>query len=192
MTVLEAPVVRETESTVPEGTDRTPQRTRLGSAIPAAVPLAVLAVVLAALLGVLLVVDQRPSRPSLSRSEVAAMNAAPGLLDNFTTYRRASFEADWQRCLSSLTGDIKTQQQARKASTLKALTTSKADLQGQVGKVAVAGSSGHSVQLVAVLTGYQVQSATKKTVISTSQLSVTLTDVSGTWLISDLANTGVS
>lgn len=192
MTTLEAPVratkKSATEKSAPEAGDTSPPTLDRRGPRTAWLVLGGVCVVLAALLAVLLVTGKPRPASVLSGDELAAMNAAPALVTNLTTLSRAHFDSDWQRALDSTTGDLHTQQQSLKASTEKQLTTAKADVKGSVSKVAVESSSGTTVQLLVLQTGYRIDDKGTQTAVSSNTLTVTITKVGGRWLLSDISS----
>jgi nitrogen fixation protein len=153
----------------------------------------------AALLALLLVyfVALRPDEDDIvggfTDRERDAMRAASLEAQNSLSFRRASFEADYQRALSGATGAFASDLKNTKDAAKKALTDGKYDLSAKVTNVALEepiDSGGHHGYVVLVtLNGYQ---STAPDLPKLSQLAVTVEDVNGKWLVSDVESIGVS
>ena len=154
----------------------------------AALPsLIVLAVLSCASLALGLVALHRHSGPSLTSDEQAAMASGRRLVADLTTYRRAAFDADWNRALAATTGALRTEELAARATTLDALTKNKFDIKGVVVAAGVESSTRGTVVLSVLQNGYRVD-AGKETLTSTNRLEVTVTKVQGQWLLSAVTN----
>lgn len=156
--------------------------------------LVVVAFLLLVALGVLYVLRAGAGHASagLSSDEQAALDAGKVQVANLITYRRASFEADWQRALDGTTGSLHQDQVGKKASTLQAITKDKIDLRGEVSAIGVASATKNSVGLVVLLNGYKITADGKSTLVNTSRLQITETKVGAKWLLSDLKNVPLS
>jgi hypothetical protein len=157
---------------------------------------AVLAVVL-----IVYFVVVRPNKPSptgsLTGTERAAMAAAGTDVANLSSYRRASFAADYARALAGVTGALKTDVTAEKAATQKALTAGKFDLSATATQTALVGpaekGSKDSFVVLVVLNGFR---STQKDIPIPQNLEVTVvrTKVGSTyrWLANDVTNVAIS
>ena len=154
------------------------------------------AVALAALIVVFFAVLQ-PNRGhaagSLSDAEKAAVSAAGTEAANVLSYRRAHFDADFQRALDGATGAMKSDLRAQKANTLAAMNKGKFDLSAKVDRAALEGrpdkSSGDAYLVLVALEGFQ---STQPGFAVPSHLEVTVQKVHGKWLVSKIESVGVS
>ena len=125
-----------------------------------------------------------------SSSEQAAMTAASVETANLLTYRRASFDSDYQRAINGATGSLKTDIASKKATTLTTLTTGKFDLTARVTHTALVGPSGkNSIDVLVSVNGYK---STTPDVPTQQNLQVTVQKVGGNWLTSNVQLTAVS
>jgi hypothetical protein len=128
----------------------------------------------------------------LTAKENAAVEAAGTEMSNLLSFRRAHFDADFQRALSGATGALKSDVNAKKAVTLATMTKGKFDLIGKVTHKALEGpvGSGKKAGYVVLVTvnGYQ-SNATSQPVQQT--LAVTVVRSGSKWLASDVTNIGV-
>ncbi len=139
-------------------------------------------------LAVVYVLRGATTRPTaaLSSDEQAALDASRTEVADLTTFRRAAFDADWQRALDGMTGALRSRQAPKKAATLASLTADKIDSRGQVVSAGVESSTRGQVRVLVDLDVYQVGPDGKSTLSSTGRLVVTETQLGGTWLMSDL------
>lgn len=129
---------------------------------------------------------------ALSSDERAAMQAARIETVNLLTYARKTFDADWARALSGATGQLKSDLQTDKTTTLDNLTKNKFDVTATVSDVALAGGDAKSgYQVLVVASGHRVDDSGTPSAAIPSRLQLTMTRVHGKWLASDLVG-GVS
>jgi ABC-type transporter MlaC component len=162
---------------------------------------AALGAVAIALAGVVLFVI----RPDRNRHEAAAhavglpataqqaMDAASKQVLNMLTYSRKSFAADYARAVDGATGALKAdlQSSAKKSTLQNKMTSSKLDLQGAVTATAFEEVSGTNWLILVSAQGYQVPDGGKRTLASRERFQVTMTNVAGKWLASDLQSVGL-
>jgi hypothetical protein len=112
---------------------------------------------------------------------------------NLITFRRSSFEADFKRALDGTTGALTSDVGKNKKNTLDAMTKGKFDLYGKLTHKALEGPvvSGKTpgYQVLVTLDGYH-SSAPGQPVQQT--LEVTVLQVKGKWLASDVTNIGIT
>jgi Mce-associated membrane protein len=124
---------------------------------------------------------------ALSSDERAAMQAARVETVNLLTYARKTFDADWARALSGATGQLKGDLQTDKKTTLENLTKNKFDVTATVSDVALAGGDAKSgYQVLVVASGHRVDDSGTPSAAIPSRLQLTMTEVHGKWLASDL------
>jgi hypothetical protein len=160
------------------------------------------AAVVAIVLAVGLVVYHLPSRHgrvhapvagALSGREQQAMQAASQEVVNLLTYARKTFNADFQRALSGMSGSLQSDQAKDKAATLAAMNKGKFDLKGQVTQTAFEQSDGKNAVLVLVsATGYQIPASGTPTPTTYARFEITMTDVKGAWLATNLSSVGLT
>jgi hypothetical protein len=160
------------------------------------------AAVIAIVLAVALVVFHLPSRHSRVRAPVAgalgaseqqAMQAASQEVVNLLTYTRATFNADFERALNGMSGSLQADQAKAKAATLAAMNKGKFDLKGQVTQTAFEQDAGKNTVLILVsATGYQVPASGTPTPTTYARFEITMTDIKGAWLATNLSSVGLT
>ena len=125
--------------------------------------------------------------PGTADLATACANAAAGAAA-ITTFRRSTFERDFQRATAMLTGSLKADVRSQKQSTLRTLLHGKFDLRAQVLASAVESARPGQVEVLVALNGYRSTSTTPVP----QHLVVTVENVQGRWLLSDVTNVGVS
>ncbi len=159
----------------------------------AAAVLGVVAVGLAVLLVVGLLPDRKDKAAGLTADQQAAMSAASQQVVNLLTYTRKHFDADFQRALSGMTGQLLSDQQKLKDKTLQAMTKNKIDLKGEVSEVAYEGSDDSgNVQVLVSATGYQVGDNGTPVPATYARFELTMQHQHGAWLAANLQNVGIS
>lgn len=153
----------------------------------------------AALLALLLVYflalrpDEDKINGGFTSQERAAMNAASVEAVNVLSYRRASFESDFQRALSGATGDLASDLHKEKSVTLKTITNGKFDMSARTTHVALEqrldSGNQHGYLVLVTLNGYR---SSAPDVPTPSQLALTVLDVNGKWLVSNIDSVGVN
>jgi hypothetical protein len=166
---------------------------------PSAAPWIVAAVAGAVLVALLVTyfVALRPAQDDvvgdLTATENAAVDAAGAEMANLLSFRRAQFDADFQRALSGATGALKSDVNDKKALTKSTMTKGKFDLIGKVTHKALEGpvGSGNKAGYVVLVTvnGYR-SNAMSQPVQQT--LAVTVVRSGKKWLASQVTNIGVS
>lgn len=128
----------------------------------------------------------------LTTQESAAMDAAGTEMINLVTFSRASFDADFQRALNGATGGLRQDVVKERAPTLQAMTQGKFDLYGRLTHKALEerDESGGKTSYVVMVTlnGFKSISPSSPT---PQNLAVTVVDVHGKWLASDVKYIGV-
>jgi hypothetical protein len=135
----------------------------------------------------------RNSAGGLTATETAAMNAAGTEMVNLVSFSRAHFEADFQRALSGAVGSLRSDVQAKRSDTLKAITQNKFDLYGRLTHKALEApvSSGTRKGYIVMVTinGYR---STAPDAPVQQNLEVTVLNVGGKWLASAVTNIGIT
>lgn len=150
----------------------------------------------AAILAYALVGDhQRASAKSLTfnSDEQAAVAAAGTETANLLSFRRAHFQADFQRALDGATGAVKADIEGKKSATLDAITKGKFDLAADVTHTALAGpAEAAKVKGYVVLVSLNGYKSTQKNLPTQQNLQVTVVQEKSKWLVSDVKSIGVS
>ncbi len=132
------------------------------------------------------------SSGQLTRTESVAMNAAATEMLNLITFSRAHFEADFQRALNGATGALRSDVEQKRSETLSAMTQNKFDLYGKLTHKALeAPVEGHRLGFIVLVTinGYR---STSPSAPIQQNLEVTVLNVKGKWLASQVTNIGLS
>lgn len=153
--------------------------------------LGLVALLLAALFGVLLVVRDHRTNPGLSAREQAAVDAASREMINLQTFRLAHFDADFVRARSGLTGDLLKAFTPKKAALHEGLVNSKLDTSASVTQAAIEQAKGSNAVVLMTMNNYRVDAKGKQTLFDSGRFEVTVTDVRGTWLASNLTSVGL-
>lgn len=129
----------------------------------------------------------------LSATETSAVNAAAGEMVNLLSFRRAHFEADYQRALAGATGSLRGDVQKNKAITLSTMKQGKFDLIGRVTHKALEGpaDAGKKTAYVVLVTVNGYRSITLDQPVQ-QNLEVTVVRTKGKWLASDVKNIGTA
>lgn len=153
--------------------------------------LALVAVLLAGGLGVLLAVrDHRPNA-GLSPREQAAVEAASREMINLQTFRLAHFDADFVRARSGLTGDLLKAFTPKKAALREGLVKSRQDTSASVTQAAFEQGKANNAVVLMTMNNYRVDAKGKRELFNSGRFEVTVTDVGGTWLASNLTSVGL-
>ena len=130
---------------------------------------------------------------ALTTDEKTAVAAASTEAANALSYRRAHFDADFQRALKGATGSLKSDLNSQKSATLNVITQGKFDMSAKVTRAALEGrpdkAKGNSYLVLVTLNGFQ-SSAQDQPV--PSQLELTMEKVKGVWLASNITSVGLS
>lgn len=128
----------------------------------------------------------------LTATEQRAVTAAATETANLLSYRRADFEADFQRAVDGATGGLKADIQGKRAATLAAMTKGKFDLVAKVTNQALEGPTtkgGKGYIVLVTVNGYQ---STQPNFPNQQSLRVTVVLEKGKWLAADVQNVSVS
>jgi hypothetical protein len=132
-----------------------------------------------------------PAAAVLTGTERAAMTAAGTEAANLLSYTRKNFQADYARAVAGATGklraDVTTPQ--RKQALLKSMTDGKFDLSAKVQHTALVGPTnrGNGYDVLVTVYGY----TSKQLDVPIPQtLSLSVVNVDGKWLASDLTSVG--
>jgi hypothetical protein len=153
--------------------------------------LAVVAVVLAALLGWLLVQRSHHVTAGLNSREQAAVDAATREMVNVQSYRLAHFDADFARATSGLTGGLLKELSTKKAALRTSLNRTKLDTSATVTQAAFMEARGANAVVLLTMKNYRIDKSGKQTQFSTGRFQVTVSQVGGKWLASDLTSVGL-
>jgi hypothetical protein len=128
----------------------------------------------------------------LTSEETAAMNAASVEMVNLVTFSRAHFDDDFQRALNGATGALRSDVSKQRDNTLKAMTDGKFDLSGRATHKALSDSvqanGTHGYVVLVTINGYR---STAPDSPIQQNMAVTVIDVNGKWLASQVLNIGV-
>lgn len=166
-------------------------RTRGRSARLTTGVLGVVALVLAAALGLLLVVRDHHPSPGLSAREQAAVDAASREMINLQSFRLAHFDADFVRAQNGLTGSLLKAFTPKKGPLRQGLVTSKQDTAASVTQAAFEQSKGNDAVVLMTMNNYRVDAKGKQTLFNSGRFEVTVTNVGGRWLASNLTSVGL-
>ena len=125
--------------------------------------------------------------PGTAALATACMDASSGAAA-MTTFRRSTFNSDFHHLTSLLTGSLLADVRAQKRATLHAMLTGGFDLRSEVVASAVETATPDQVEVLVALNGYR---STSNTPIP-QRLSVTIENVRGRWLLSDVRSVGGS
>jgi Mce-associated membrane protein len=153
--------------------------------------LGVFVVLLGAGLGVLLVVRGHHSNPGLTTREQAAVDAASREMINLQSFRLAQFESDFARAQDGVTGDLAKAFASKKASLLNGLKNSKQDTSAAVTQAAFERIDGNAAQVLMTMNNYRIDAKGKKTLFTAGRFEVTVNNVGGRWLTSNLTAVGL-
>ena len=153
--------------------------------------LGVFVVLLGAGLVVLLVVRNHHANPDLTGREQAAVDAASREMINLQTFRLAHFDADFTRAGSGLTGDLLKALNGKKTSLQDSLQKSKLDTTASVTQAAFEERKGSDALVLMTMNNYRVDAKGKKTLFASGRFEVTVSDVKGAWLASNLTSVGL-
>lgn len=137
--------------------------------------------------------DADGGNSTFTAQEQAAISAAQTEVANLSSFRRAHFDADFQRALDGVTGALVTDIKAKKATTLKALTDGKFDLSAEVTHTALIGPvDDDKVTGYNVLVSFNGFRSTQRNQPTQQNLSVTVVRKNGKWLLNQVTAIGVS
>ncbi len=154
--------------------------------------LVVVLVAAAAVLGVARTHGRHGGAAGLTAAENAAVSAARQEAINIQTYRRASFDADFQAALNGLTAAKQTQWQADKATLKSQLTSQKIDSAATVSGAGLVSFSGSTAVVVVASDTQRVDASGKATTTARNRFQITMKLVNGKWLMDDLESVSIS
>jgi hypothetical protein len=125
-----------------------------------------------------------PGTAALSTACATAGSGAAAI----TTFRRSTFERDFARAVSMLTGPLLADVRSTKSATLRTMLSGGFDLRAVVVASAVESATPDQVEILIALNGYRSTSSTAVP----QHLAVTVENVGRHWLLSDVKNVGVS
>jgi hypothetical protein len=127
-----------------------------------------------------------------SATERKAMAAAATEATNVQSLRRAHYDADFNRALAGMTGGLRSDWLKNKASYLSTLKSKKVDLRSEVTHTALIGptDNGKGYDVLVTMLGY-AYSGSKQALPTPQRLQVTVVDVKGKWLASDISQRGL-
>ena len=134
---------------------------------------------------------------ALTGEEKDAVAAAGTEAANILSYRRASFDGDFQRALDGATGAMKADLRSQKANTQAAIEKGGFDLSARVVRSALEGrsdksgtgaSAGPAYVVLVEVDGFQ---STQPGIAIPSHLKVTVQKVKDKWLVSNVESVGV-
>ena len=126
-----------------------------------------------------------PGSPALTEAQLAGDQEVA----NLGTYARATFDSDFRRALAGTTGGVRADLLQRKAALRQALARSGSDEKTYVAHSAVVSADGDQVTLLASVTTTHGPGAATASAGPTAAV-VTVMDVDGEWLISDVRTVG--
>jgi hypothetical protein len=153
--------------------------------------LGIFVVLLGAGLGVLLVVRNHHPNPGLTSREQAAVDAASREMVYLQSFRLAQFDTDFARAQNGVTGDLAKAFAAKKSALKTGLTNSKLDTTASVAQSAFERVQGNTALVLMTMNNYRVDAKGKKTLFSSGRFEVTVNDVGGRWLASNLTSVGL-
>jgi hypothetical protein len=128
----------------------------------------------------------------LNAEESRAVDAAATEMLNLVSFRRANFEADWQRALDGVTGAVRSDVAKKKQLTLNAMTKGKFDLDGRVTHKALEGPVGSGKKrgytVLVTIEGYR---STAPDAALQQNFEVTVVRSGNRWLASAVSNIGI-
>jgi hypothetical protein len=165
-----------------------------GESRPARLTAAVLGVfvlLLGAGLGLLLVVRNHHASPALDAREQAAVDSASREAVNLQSFRLAHFDVDFARAAGGLTGDLLTVFSSKKVALRNGLVNSKRDTTAKVTQAALEQSRGSTMVVLVTMNNYRVDTKGAQTPFQSGRFEVTVSDVKGRWLASNLNSVGL-
>jgi hypothetical protein len=137
--------------------------------------------------------DEGKTVGAFTTSEQDAMTAASIEARNVLSYRRAQFAGDFQRALSGATGPLASDIRNTRSATLNAITSGGFDMSATVVHKALQGAvtSGNKrgYVVLVIIDGFR---SNLPNIPRTSQLAVTVQQVKGKWLASDIKSIEVT
>src|SRR6266568_3545678 len=153
--------------------------------------LTVVAAVLAGLLGSLIVRRGHHVTAGLDAREQAAVDAAAREIVDAQSFRLAHFDADFARATAGLTGDMLKELTAKKAALRTSLQQSKHDTSATVTQAALSEVNGAKAVVLLTMKNYRTDKSGQRTPFATGSFKITMSEVGGKWLASDLTSVGL-
>jgi hypothetical protein len=154
--------------------------------------LALLLLVASGVIATVRISHRHQGAAQLSSAENAAVSAARQEAINLQTYRRKSFDADFQAALNGLTPTKQTQWQATKATLKSQLTGQQIDSAATVSGAGLVSFDGSSAVVVVASDTQRVDAAGKATTIARNRFQISMKLMHGKWLMDDLASVSIS
>lgn len=154
--------------------------------------LAVLLLAGAAVLAVVRTNGRHAGAAELSGAENAAVSAARQEAINIQTYRRSSFDADFQAALNGLTTAKQTQWEANKATLKAQLTSQQIDSAATVSGAGLVSFTGKTAVVVVASDTQRVDARGKATTTAQNRFQITMKLVNGRWLMDELESVSIS
>ena len=154
--------------------------------------LAVLLSASAVVLGVVRTSGGHAGAAELSAAQNAAVSAARQEAINIQTYRRKSFDADFQAALNGLTTVKRTQWEANKATLKAQLDSQQIDAAATVSGAGLVSFSGTTAVVAVASDTQRVDAKGKTTTTARNRFQITMKLVSGKWLMDDLESVSIS
>jgi serine/threonine protein kinase, bacterial len=154
--------------------------------------LAVLLIASATVLAIVRTSGRPAGAAALSAAQNAAVGAARQEAINIQTYRRKSFDADFQAALDGLTTLKRTQWEANKASLKAQLNSQQIDAAATVSGAGLVSFSGDTAVVAVASDTQRVDAKGKTTTTARNRFQITMKLVKGRWLMDDLESVSVS
>lgn len=154
--------------------------------------LVVLLIAGAAVLAVVRTNGRHAGAAGLSGAENAAVSAARQEAINIQTYRRSSFDADFQAALNGLTTAKQTQWEANKATLKAQLTSQQIDSAATVSGAGLVSFTGKTAVVVVASDTQRVDAKGKATTTAQNRFQITMKLVNGRWLMDELESVSIS
>jgi hypothetical protein len=154
--------------------------------------LAVLLLVASGVIATVRVSQRHSGAAQLTSAENDAVSAARQEAINIQTYRRKSFDADFQAALNGLTPTKQTQWQANKASLKSQLTAQKIDSAATVSGAGLVSFDGNSAVVAVASDTQRVDAAGKATTIARNRFQISMKLMHGKWLMDELESVSIS
>jgi len=154
--------------------------------------LAVLLTATATVLAVVRTSGRHAGAAGLSAAQNAAVSAARQEAINIQTYRRKSFDADFQAALDGLTAVKRTQWEANKATLKAQLNSQQIDAAATVSGAGLVSFAGNTAVVAVASDTQRVDSKGKTTTTARNRFQITMKLVSGKWLMDDLESVSIS
>jgi len=150
---------------------------------------AFLAVVLVAVLVVQIV---HPTKYRISAGDQRAMEAGSQAMVNLTSYTQKTFESDFQRALTGLSGQALTGAQSNHDALIQVMTEAKIDLKGEVTARSIESSSKEGVLVLIYLATYKVLADGSSQRRDSQALELTMKQANGKWLLDNINVLGIT